>query len=164
MKINDILQQPSLLPDTKKGEKTEGKEVDFQKFLNDARARRAEGYQTTSPAMPGRELETLSAPVSSVPSLNGLSEIQELDRIRSQGIKATEETLGILEQYQKAIGDPKMTLKQIDSLVQSLSQGVSHLKTTAEKIPLSDPLQRIMTDLGIVSTVEIEKFSRGEYV
>ena len=29
---------------------------------------------------------------------------------------------------------------------------------------LSDPLQKIVTDLGIVSTVEIEKFNRGEYV
>jgi hypothetical protein len=35
---------------------------------------------------------------------------------------------------------------------------------TAEQVPLSDPLQRIMTDVGIVSTVELEKFSRGEYV
>ena len=47
-----------------------------------------------------------------------------MNQIRSMGIKATEDTLGILEQYQRAIGDPGKTLRQIETLVQSLSQGV----------------------------------------
>ena len=164
MKITDILQQPSSLPASKKADKTEGKEVDFQHFLNDARARRSEGHQATPPPSTSREVESLSIPVLSVPSLNGVSETQEMNQIRSLGIKATEDTLGSLEQYQRAIGDPGKTLRQVDSLVQSLSQEVENLKTLAEKVPSSDPLQKIMTDLGIVSTVEIEKFSRGEYV
>jgi len=164
MKINDILQQPSSLPVTRKGEKTEGKEVDFQRFLNDARARRVEGRQTTPPASPDREVENPSASVSSVHPLSGPTETLEMGRIRSLGIEATENTLGILEQYQKAMGDPKMTLRQMDSLVQSLSRGVSDLKGMAEKVPSSDPLQKIMTDVEILSTVEIEKFNRGEYV
>jgi hypothetical protein len=164
MKINDILQQPSSLPVSKKADKMEGKEVDFQHFLNDARARRSEGHQATPPPSTSREVENLSVPVLSVPSLNGASETKEMNQIRSLGIKATEDTLGILEQYQKAIGDPRMTLRQMNSIVQSLSQEVKSLKTLAEKVPSSDPLQKIMTDLGIVSTVEIEKFSRGEYV
>ena len=164
MKINDILQQPSSLPVSKKADKTEGKEIDFQHFLNDARARRSEGHQATPPPSTSREVENLFVPVLSVSSLNGASETKEMKQIRSLGIKATEDTLGILEQYQKAIGDPTKTLRQMDSIVQSLSQEVKNLKTVAEKVPSSDPLQKIMTDLGIVSTVEIEKFSRGEYV
>ena len=84
--------------------------------------------------------------------------------MRSQGVKVAESTLGILEEYQKAIGDPQKTPRQIDPLVQSLSEEVKSLKMLAEKVPPSDPLQKIMTDLGIVSTVEIEKFNRGEYV
>jgi hypothetical protein len=164
MKITDILQQPSSLPVSKKADKTEGKEVDFQHLLNDARARRSEGHQATPPPFTSREVENLSIPVLSVPSLNGASETKEMNQVRSQGIKATEDTLGILEQYQRAIGDPGKTLRQMDSLVQSLSHEVENLKTLAEKVPSSDPLQKIMADLGIVSTVEIEKFSRGEYV
>ena len=164
MKITDILQQPSSLPVSKKADKTEGKEVDFQHFLNDARARRSEGHQATPPPLTSGEVENLSIPALSVPSLNGAPETREMNQIRSLGIKATEDTLGILEQYQRAIGDPGKTLRQMDSLVQSLSHELGNLKTLAEKVPSSDPLQKIMTDLGIVSTVEIEKFSRGEYV
>jgi hypothetical protein len=70
----------------------------------------------------------------------------------------------MLEQYQKAIGNPEMSLRQVESLARSLSQGVSRLETVAEKVASSDPLRKIMTDVGIVSTVEIEKFNRGEYV
>jgi hypothetical protein len=164
MKINDILQQPSSLPVSKKRDKTEGKEIDFQQFLKEARVRQSENHQTAPPSFPGREVENLSVPVLSVPSLNGVSETTEMNQIRSQGVKAAESTLGILEEYQKALDDPQRTLRQIDSLVQSLSQEVKSLKMLAEKVPTSDPLQKIMTDLGIVSTVEIEKFNRGEYV
>jgi hypothetical protein len=160
MKISDILQQPSSLPASRKGDKTEASEVDFQQFLNDARARRAEGHQTTPPVSPGLEVENLSAP----PVLGDPSENMEMNQIRSMGIKATEDILGMLEQYQKAIGNPEMSLRQIESLARSLSQGVSRLETVAEKVASSDPLRKIMTDVGIVSTVEIEKFNRGEYV
>jgi hypothetical protein len=164
MKINDILQQPSSLPVSKKRDKTEGKEIDFQQFLKEARTRQSESHQTAPSSFPERGIETLSVPVLTVPSFNGVSETKEMNQIRSQGVKAAESTLGILEEYQKALGDPQRTLRQIDSLVQSLSQEVKSLKMLAEKVPTSDPLQKIMTDLGIVSTVEIEKFNRGEYV
>jgi tetratricopeptide (TPR) repeat protein len=71
---------------------------------------------------------------------------------------------GAVKQYQKAIGDPHQSLRQMDSLVRFLSNEVKRLNTLAEEIPPSDPLRKIMTELGVVSAVEIEKFNRGEYV
>jgi len=163
MKISDILQQPSALPASKKGERTEARDVDFQQFLDDARTRRAEGLQTL-PSPSARDVENPSAPPVSAASFKDLSENREMAEVRSLGIRAAEDTLRILEQYQKAIGNPETTLRQIEPLTKLLSQEASHLRTMAEKMDLSDPLQKIVTDLGIVSTVEIEKFNRGEYV
>jgi hypothetical protein len=69
-----------------------------------------------------------------------------------------------LEEYKNAMGDPEMPLKKIDPLIQSLSQGMQDLNTLSAKLSPSDPLQKILTEVGIVSAVEIEKFRRGEYI
>ena len=139
MKIKEILQQPSHLPASKKGDKAEGKEVDFQQFLKDARAKRSEGHQTAPPSPPGREVENLSVPVWSVLSVDRLSETKDVNPIRSQGLRVTENIFGILEQYQKALGDPRISLKQMDPLVRSLSEEVRSLNTLVGKVPPSDP-------------------------
>ena len=163
MKIKEILQQPSRLPNLKKGDKAEGREVDFDRFLKDARAERSEGHKTASPSPPGPETENLSIPLWPVLSVNSLQEIKDVNPVRSQGFQVIENVLGVLERYQKALGDPRISLRQMDPLVRSLSEEVRSLNALVERVPSSDPLQKIMTDLGVVSTVEIEKFNRGEY-
>jgi hypothetical protein len=85
-------------------------------------------------------------------------------QIRLQGIQSTEKTLDILEQYQKAMANPNLSLKNIYPLIQSLSQELQGLNVLSAKLPPSDPLQSILTHTGIVSAVEIEKFHRGEYI
>jgi len=164
MKIEDILQQPHSLPVSKKGAKTEGTEIDFQKFLEDAKARRSEGQPSGSPALSGPEIEGPPPAVFPLASNVGISEINELNQLRFQGIKLTENTLNLLEEYQKDLEDPRKTLKEIESLVRSLSEEVKNLNTLSEKVSPSDPLQKIMAELSVLSTVEIEKFKRGEYV
>ncbi len=84
--------------------------------------------------------------------------------MRCEGIAAAENTLRLLEDYQNAMGNPRVPLRQIDSIVQSLSREVKTLDGLSRKIPSTDPLVKILGDVGIVSTVEIEKFNRGEYV
>jgi hypothetical protein len=164
MKISDILQNPSSLPLSKKKGSTEGKEIDFQQLLKEAGSRQLQNHPTASSSSTAREVEDLSIPVLSLPPLNGVLETQEMNQLRSQGVKGAEKILEVLEEYQKAIADPRRNLREIGSLVQSLSREAESLKKLAEKVPWSDPLQKIMTDLGIVSTVEIEKFNRGEYI
>jgi hypothetical protein len=108
--------------------------------------------------------DVLVDPAFSVQALNFLPEQEEITQIRSQGIRAAESTLNFLEKYQKAVGDPQITLKKVDPLVRSLSHEVNDLHLLSEKLPPSDPLQKIMREIGIVSTIEIEKFNRGEYI
>jgi hypothetical protein len=164
MKIKEIFQDLSSTPLAKKGEKKETQGLDFQQLLKEANNKRFEAQPTSaSVASPG-ESGMLSLPILSVPSLSGLGGIQDAGQIRSLGIQATESTLEVLERFQKAMAAPQVTLKQMDPIVQTLSREVVTLKDLSEKIPSSDPLQKIMNELGILSTVEIEKFRRGEYV
>ena len=90
--------------------------------------------------------------------------MNEPGQVRSRGIQSAEKTLDLLDQYQKAMANPDQSLKNIHPLIQSLSQELQGLNILSEKLSPSDPLQSILTNTGIVSAVEIEKFYRGEYI
>jgi hypothetical protein len=83
---------------------------------------------------------------------------------RSQGVQATERTLDLLEQYQKALSDPGVSLKEVYPLVQALRQEVQGMNRWTDQLPSSDPLRKVMGAIEILSNVEIEKFNRGDYV
>ena len=72
--------------------------------------------------------------------------------------------LKVLEEYQKALADPEVSLKNLYPMIQSLSSKVEGVGRDAEKLPANDPLQRIFSEMGILAAVEVEKFNRGEYV
>jgi hypothetical protein len=86
------------------------------------------------------------------------------EQVRIQGMKAAEGTLKLLEEYQKTLADPRTSLKKIDSLVQTLSQKAQDLNRISEGLPSSDPLRKIVADVGVLCAVEAERFNRGEYV
>jgi hypothetical protein len=151
MKIKEVIQGNSSILGSERLGKNELKGVDFQKMLSDASAK----LKGVSP-MP-------SGPVSSASPLDGPSGM-DLNQVRSQSIQATENTLTLLEAYQEAMANPEVTLKKMDAFIQSLSDQIEHLNTLSEKLSSSDPLNRIMTEVGIVSTVEVEKLRRGEYI
>jgi hypothetical protein len=103
-------------------------------------------------------------PISSLPPLSALREVKEdAGSISTQGVLATERALGILETYQRALSDAEVPLEKIEPLIQFLSQGLDRLILLSEELPSSHPLKSILTDAGIISAVEIEKFHRGDY-
>ncbi len=164
MKIEDITQPVQPLLVEKKGRPLEGKEGGFQQLLEDARARRPESQQAATSLLPEIGVENVSGPAFSIASISAPSNAADVPPTRLEAVNAAENTLGILQQYQKSLSDPHKTLKQLAPLVQSLSQEVNHLNLLANQISPADPLQRIVTELGIVSAVEIEKFGRGDYI
>jgi hypothetical protein len=83
---------------------------------------------------------------------------------QSQGVQATEKTLDLLERYQEALSDPQVSLKKVYPLVQSLRQEVQEINRWTDHLPPSDPLRKIMGEIGVLSSVEVEKFNRGDYV
>lgn len=147
-----------------KGKKEELQGLEFQKLLQEAQSNGKQAEGTTSPEAPVGKPEFFPDPVLSIPSVNLAPQAAEPSALRSQGIGATEKTLELLEQYQRALADPKISLKEVNPLVQSLSREMKDLAGWAEKLSSSDPLQKILTDLGILASVEVEKFNRGDYI
>ncbi len=98
--------------------------------------------------------------------LNGAkpSDLQDQASIRYQGLQAVEETLRVLEKYQEGLSNPKTPLRKIEPFIQRLTNEVEGLNRLSEKLPLADPLRKILNEAGILSAVEIEKFRRGEYL
>jgi hypothetical protein len=160
MDIKKIIDGISSITELNQKRKSEPSHLDFQKVLKDAKSNIGVAGQSSGSTFKG--VEEIPNDPSYV--IQALSEPEQINQIRSRGIKTAENTLNILEQYQKAMGNPQMTLKNVNRLVQSLSQEVNGLNRLSEKLPTSDPLQKIMNELGIVSAVEIEKFNRGEYI
>lgn len=98
--------------------------------------------------------------------LNGSKPTDQQDHgsIRSQSLKAVEDALATLERYHEGLSNPETSLRKIEPLIQALAKEVDRLNRLSEKLPLADPLQKILSEAGILSAVEIEKFHRGEYL
>ena len=148
----------------KKGKKEELEGLDFQKLLQEAQSNGKLDEAGSAPKASVGGTEFLDHSVISIPPVNLAPELLETSALRSQGASAAEKTLDLLDQYQKAIADPKVSLKEISPLVQSLSEEIKGLTQWTEKLPSSDPLQKITAEVGILSSVEVEKFNRGDYI
>jgi Class II flagellar assembly regulator len=160
MDIKKIINGTSAVTELNQKRKSESGQLDFQKVLKDAKSNTSVAGQSAPSASRGVE----EIPADPAYAIQALSGPEQINQIRSQGVERAENTLTILEQYQKAMGDPQTSLKNVNGLIQSLSQEVNGLHRLSEKLPSSDPLQKIMNEIGIVSAVEIEKFNRGEYI
>jgi hypothetical protein len=160
MDIKKIGMSPSLNP---RGTTQEtNKNLDFQRILQEAN--QSVGASKTSPG------PLAAPPIQPLPqgfeigALNGVLEVQKMEQLRAQGVSAADNTLSLLGKYQQALGDPAQTLKQINPLVESLSQKVEDLQKLTQQFDTNDPLQKIIREVGVVSATEIEKFNRGDYV
>jgi len=160
MEIKKIVHGTSPLLNTDANEKGKVKDDLFKKMLEGASSQYHDGPESISPGAGGISQDPLAplAPLASSPNLSDPAQV------RLQSIESTEKTLGLLEQYQKALANPNQSLKSIYPLVQSLSQELQDLHRLSETLSPSDPLQPILTQTGVVSAVEIEKFHRGEYI
>jgi hypothetical protein len=164
MDIKKISNGSIPIPGTKQKGTSEASQLDFQKLLQEAKSSNKTASSCTASPLSKGVGEIPSDPALAVKALNLLAETVELPQIRSQGIKAAENTLGLLEKYQMAMADPQMSLKKVDHWVQSLAKDVNDLISFSDKLPAADPLKEIINEIGIVSEVEIQKFNRGEYI
>jgi hypothetical protein len=147
-----------------KGKQEELEESNFQRLLEEAQANRNQAG--------GRILPGAFAEKSEFPEVAGLflspanltSGFTEPSTLQSQGIRAAEKALGLLEQYQRIMADPEISLREAGPLVESLSRELENLGKLADSLSSSDPLRQIITHVGILSSVEMEKFARGEYI
>jgi hypothetical protein len=160
MDIQKIGISPSL-PSAGQNQETK-KTSDFQRILQEAH--QSVNASKTDPGLllipPTQPL----APGFEIGPVKGVMEVQPVDPLRAQGVSAAEKALDLLGQYQQALADPAQSLKQINPLVESLSQKVDLLQKLTQQFAAGDPLQNIIREVGVVSAAEIAKFNRGDYI
>lgn len=144
----------------KKGKIEELNGFDFQKMLQEAQANMKEAPQ----AAPGGSMGGAEILAETAFPVNLMSGVAEPPSLGTQGIQSSEKVLDLLERYQNALSNPGISLKEVDPLVQSLSREIQGLTEWAQKLSPRDPLQKIASEIGTLSTVEVEKFRRGDYV
>jgi hypothetical protein len=164
MKVDklDGLTNPLMLDIKINAEK--GRGIDFQKILAEAQVNRvAERQQLSESGQAGKADNLLEGPLAAY-SLAPISEFGKDIQIRGQSIGVADHTLGVLEQYQKAMADPKVSLKNLYPYIQSLAREIKDINQVAGKLSASDPLKKILGEIEVLAAVEVEKFNRGDYV
>jgi hypothetical protein len=160
MDVKEIMRGTLASVATKKGKNEDLNGFDFQEMLREAQSNTQEAGQTASAGATG----IAEIPGESVLPVNLLDGVKESSALRTQGVRATEKTLNLLEEYQRAIENPRVNLREIHPLIQSLAEETRGLNQWVGKLSSSDPLQKIMTEVGILSSIEVGRFNRGDYV
>jgi hypothetical protein len=160
MDIKKIGISPSL-PALGQNQETK-KTSDFQRILQEAN--QSVGASKAHPGPMNNASVQPLAPGFEIGPLKGVVEVQPAEQLRAQGVTATENTLDLLGKYQQALADPAQSLKQINPLVESLSQKVEHLQKLTQQFSEGDPLHKIIQEVGVVSAAEIAKYNRGDYI
>jgi hypothetical protein len=120
------------------GQNQEAKKTpDFQRILQEAH--QSVGASKTDPGLMLTPHTQPLAPGFEIATVKGVMEIQPAEQLRAQGVSAAEKTLDLLGRYQQALADPAQSLKQINPLVESLSQKVEHLQKLTNNFPMGTP-------------------------
>ncbi len=164
MDIKKITEMVFLGPAGKKARHDDGPEVDFQKLLREAQSPPSPNADALKGLGQGTGLETDPVSALSPLTFSPKSGIEGSASDRREGTLALEKTLDLLEQYQRAIADPNEGLDKIKPLISSLSRRMKDMGQWGERLPSTDPLQKILAEAEILSSVEITKFHRGDYV
>ena len=164
MKVTKIQSEPPVDVSPNRTEKKPRADLDFQNVLKEAQAKTENSGPMPNAISSAEAKESIQSLPFSVDAPGISVGLEHATEARFQGIRFTEKVLELLEGYQKSMADPTMALKEIDPMVQSLSKGIETLDSLSKSLAPSDPLQKILTEVGIVSTIEVERFKRGEYL
>ena len=83
---------------------------------------------------------------------------------RTQITARVKEFLNIFEEYQTKLGDPEMSLKDINPVISRLDDQTKDLLPLLDSLPEGDGMRDILNNALIHSTLEVAKFNRGDYV
>ena len=150
MKITDktFLQQ---LTRTDQTSKDQANGNDFAQTLSKAEAGASQSAATGSPGQ-------VAGPAMTSP-LGGVMAVQT-----ASAAGLLEKSLGLLDQYARALGDESQNLKNIDGLVGQLDDQAGKLSGLRNSLPEGDGLRQLMDQTAVLISVETAKFKRGDYV
>lgn len=111
MKIDGILTGTPLAPDLKRNDK-DPNECNFQSLLEGAHAQLNKSCLEISQSSLDKTDEILANSLSTVSSLNCLTDVNDITQTHALGLQACEDILGILERYQSAMANADIPFKK----------------------------------------------------
>ncbi|MCF8144174.1 MAG: hypothetical protein K9N21_09665 [Deltaproteobacteria bacterium] len=114
-------------------------------------------------------METVSSPTSTgqAPSLvkpiGGICFDPSSLSTTTPVLEQTERLLDTLDAYRQKLGDREVGLSEMDPLINEIKKQYEGLTSKADALPDGDPLREILNQTLIVSSLEVLKFSRGDY-
>ncbi|MEN6375059.1 MAG: hypothetical protein ABFD75_09805 [Smithella sp.] len=106
-------------------------------------------------------------PSATLPPLNNLASIHfetANQPDKKQILSRMDGFLTLLENYQKQMEDPRISLKETSTIVSQLEQQTQELLPLLEALPERDGIKDLLNRLLVTSTVETIKFNRGDYL
>lgn len=151
MKIDrpDKITIKTMIPDQKRQDVSEKNE--FKNVLDDSINQ--SGKSTSSPD--GKQA-LLIASLSGVPPMADMSKSDDFQKI--------EEYLNFFDDYIHKLGDPNFTLKDLATIIDKMATENDKISNLIDSLPEMDELKDIANEALMISSLEVEKFKRGDYL
>jgi len=84
-------------------------------------------------------------------------------QLRLDGVFISENTIDLLESFEKCLGNTDISLTDITPIIDALESGTTSLLDIKEQLDSDDPLAQLIDLIATISIIETEKFRRGDY-
>ena len=103
-------------------------------------------------------------PAAFTNSLSAIRPTSTVDSNRQAAIDRVENLLGLLDDYRKNLSDSRISLRQIDPIVQKMDKLKETLEPVLDSLPDDEKLKDIVNQTLVTASLEITKFYRGDYI
>lgn len=83
---------------------------------------------------------------------------------RETTVERLDNLLNLLDQYRDQLADPKVTLRQIEPLLDTIAKEKEQMSTVLNSMPDEDGLKDIVHRTLITTSLELMKYNRGDYI
>jgi hypothetical protein len=122
---------------------------EFEQLLNNA-VEKDEGARAAQASMPASQLTCASL-------IRG-------DAEKALLVQETEAFLAQLDDYRHKLGHTEITLKDLAPLIDRLAETRDRLRPRLDNLAEGDALRGILNQVLVTSSVEIARFTRGDYL
>ena len=96
--------------------------------------------------------------------LSGMQMKTPSESDRQFALERVENLIGLLDEYQRKLADPGITLKNIDPIIMKIDQETENLTPVLDSLPEDEGLKNIINQALVTASLEVSKFYRGDYL
>ena len=86
-----------------------------------------------------------------------------LETHKSVVVERIDELLKALDDYRLKLGNPQMSLKEVDSVVNRIESENENLKPVLVSLAEGEKLKEILNEVLVTASMELIKYKRGDY-